>query len=188
MCPHDDAYTILSLIPWEVVHREIKEQLQCPDRLKILEPLVSLVVDQSAKDTSPSKGRHWPEMFALLLRSGMFDFLEVILLIPLPEREEGNYPVIARCKVDAVTCFMRCFEQMKRREMELVTPKIKDVLTELVRDEENVPLPLQRQAQDALLTLRRSVLRVIVCNWGISKLTRLLFIRVLPGDLFLRIF
>ena len=86
---------------------------------------------------------------------GLFTFLTAIIQTPLPNSDHPGYRIITRCKVDAATCFMRCFEQMRAQDLRFLTPDIRQAIIDLTKDDDLIPLSLRRQAQDALNTLNQ---------------------------------
>ncbi|KIO23472.1 hypothetical protein M407DRAFT_27077 [Tulasnella calospora MUT 4182] len=151
-CPHDDAYHILSFAPSELVIRLISRALAVENKVEVLEPLLSLIVDHSAL-----KDRYWPLMLSTLIHSGCLSFFHEILNQPVEPEEDADDRAACRAKFDACTGLTRCFEQMRARDMRAVPSDISLTLEKLEQDDD-MPSFVRDSASATLIALNENVL------------------------------
>lgn len=91
--------------------------------LKILEPLMSLIVDRSA-----APNVRWSPFFSTMPETGLIDYLTTATGTPLPDLRRPDHHAIHETKRDAVIGIIRVFEQMLAGDTRHVRRKILETL------------------------------------------------------------
>ncbi|KAG8852237.1 hypothetical protein FRB96_008883 [Tulasnella sp. 330] len=146
LIPHDDAYTILSLLPLSYFVSKLRLHLETADSYEILEPLIALIVDRTAEPDP-----YWPTMLSALIKAGLIDYLMKIAVMTLPDQTSRSYRVVHASKRDAVTGVLRCFEQVPWKDIKHIKWHVFETLERLKEDEAQ-PLAVQDLAKAALAT------------------------------------
>lgn len=144
--PHDDAYAILCDFPAATLIPLVRNAIAVSERLAILEPLMALIVDQSAMN-----GRNWPKVFSSLIDAGLVPYFHDIASSPVPD---PNDRPLWRSITDAFVGLMRCFEHMTEQQLLNVAPEVIGTL-DRTADDGSVPLIVSRSASDARKTLQK---------------------------------
>lgn len=144
--PHDDAYAILCNLPAETLVPLLQNKIIESERFTILEPLMALIVDQTAMN-----GRNWPEVFSSLIDAGLVTYFLNIASTPV---SHPNDRPLWRSITDAFVGLMRCFEHMTEQQLLNTPPGVIETMGRAA-DDKSVPLIVSRSASDTRTAYRK---------------------------------
>ncbi|KIO23475.1 hypothetical protein M407DRAFT_27080 [Tulasnella calospora MUT 4182] len=154
--PLDDAYQIFSFSPPELAVAVISQAFTVDERHTLVEPLLHLVVDHSK-----SQDGSWASVLSILIESGLFRFLQEILLEPFGPEGDFYRRSAYRAKADVCICLTRCLEQMKTKDMKSVPADMGETLENLARNGD-LPVNLRDFAMNALDALNDNIVPSLV--------------------------